>query len=78
MHRSGANQAITLILGAVAAAAAFAFSAGLAAAGTGRAPMSCCRELNKRLNRFCVEPTGAELLLVDPGDGEGSSGVPFL
>jgi hypothetical protein len=38
--------------------------------------MSCCRELNKRLNRFCVEPKGADVLLVEPG--EGSNGDPFL
>jgi hypothetical protein len=61
---------------AVAAAAAFALSAGLTAAGIGRAPISCCSELNKRLNRFCVEPTGADVLGLEPG--EGSSGVPFL
>jgi hypothetical protein len=81
LHRNDADQAITLILGAVAALvsdAAFALNAGLATAGTGRAPMSCCSELNRRLNRFCVEPTGADVLLVEPGDGEGSSGDPFL
>jgi hypothetical protein len=73
------NQAITSIFEAAAAfpAAELAPAAtGPAAAGTGRAPMSCCSELNKRLNRFCVEPTGAEVLLVEPG--EGSSGDPFL
>jgi hypothetical protein len=74
------NQAITLIFGAAAAAvfaAAFALEfAGSAAAGTGRAPMSCCSELNKRLNRFCVEPNGADALPVELG--EGSNGDVFL
>ena len=66
------------------AAAAFADAllavvvARTVAAGAGCAPMSCCRELNKLPNMFCVDPTGiCAAVLLDESEA-GSSEPPFL
>jgi hypothetical protein len=83
------DQAMTLILGAAAAAdptaaepeaALVADATRFVAAAKGVPPMTCCSELNKLPRRFCAVPTGAGVaaVLVELDVEAGSNGEPFL